>query len=95
MIILPAAIVLLFGVAVVASAQQSQNQIRTQGATHASIHDIVRDISQYDSWKILQYYDKEDDAGIQYYRFKLLRRDGKLVIIDVDPRNPDLRALTR
>ena len=75
---------------------ESINNIQNQGFTHASIHDIVRDIQQYESWTILQYFDKEDDnTGVRYYRFKLQRYDGKLVIIDVDPMEPDLRELSR
>ena len=76
------------------SAQQPQSSVHTQAITHASIHDIVRDIQQYEAWTILQYFDKEDNTGIRYYRFKLQRSDGKLVIIDVDPMEPDLTALT-
>lgn len=81
----------LMGVSLHAVAQQPESH----GVTNASIHDIVRDIRQYESWKILQFYDKEDASGYQYFRFKLERKDGKLVIIDVDPADPDLKALTR
>lgn len=70
-------------------------QTQTQEVTNVSIHDVVRSIRQFESWKILQFYDKEDASGIRYYRFKLERNDGKLVIIDVDPADPDLKALTQ
>ena len=93
--ILIGVITLLFGTAFAVNAQQSQSNVQPQAVTHASIHDIVRDIRQYEAWTILQYFDKEDNTGIRYYRFKLQRYDGKLVIIDVDPMEPDLTALTQ
>lgn len=93
--LLISAVTLLLGAASGVNAQQSQSGVQTRTITHASIHDIVRDIQQYEAWTILQYFDKEDNTGIRYYRFKLQRHDGKLVIIDVDPMEPDLTALTQ
>ncbi len=94
-IILFCTLAAMLGAAFGLRAQQPQPNVQTQVITHATIHDIVRDIQQYEAWTILQYFDKEDNTGIRYYRFKLQRYDGKLVIIDVDPMEPDLRALTR
>ena len=94
-IILLGVMTLLSGTAFDVNAQQSQSSTYHQVITHASIHDIVRDIQQYKAWTILQYFDKEDNTGTRYYRFKLQRYDGKLVIIDVDPMEPDLGVLTQ
>ncbi len=96
--ILLLALVLTLGAVLGVNAQQVQPQsnAQTQALTHTSIHDVVRDIQQYEEWTILQYFDKEDDdTGVRYYRFKLQRYDGKLVIVDVDPMEPDLKQLSR
>jgi hypothetical protein len=58
-----------------------------------SIHEVAMQIRRYKSWQILDASPRKKDTGIPYFRFKLLRSDGTVKIINIDPRNPNLRRL--
>ena len=58
-----------------------------------SIHEVAMQIRRYKSWQILDASPRQKDTGIPYFRFKLLRSDGTVKIINIDPRNPNLRRL--
>ncbi len=64
-----------------------------QGATMVSIHEVAMQIRRYKSWQILDASPRKKDTGRYYFRFKLLRNDGTVKIINIDPRNPNLRRL--
>ena len=58
-----------------------------------SMHEVAMQIRQYKSWQILNASSVQKASGHQYFRFKLLRSDGKVKIINIDPNNPNLRTL--
>lgn len=58
-----------------------------------SMHEVAMQIRQYKSWQILNASPRQKESGYQYFRFKLLRSDGKVKIINIDPNNPNLRRL--
>lgn len=64
-----------------------------QGATTVSMHEIARQIRQYTNWQILDASPRKRESGLPYFRFKLLRSNGKVKIINIDPRNPNFRHL--
>lgn len=55
--------------------------------------EVARQIRQFKSWQILDATPRQKESGYQYFRFKLLRDDGKVKIINIDPNNPNLRRL--
>ena len=65
----------------------------TKGATTVSMHEVARQIRQYKTWQILDAASKQKASGNRYFRFKLLSSEGKVKIINIDPKNPNLRRL--
>jgi len=64
-----------------------------QGTVTVSIHEVAMQIRRYKSWQILDASPRKKDTGTPYFRFKLLRSDGTVKIINIDPNNPNLRRL--
>ena len=62
-------------------------------AKKVSMHEVAIQIRQYKSWQILNASSRQKASGYRYFRFKLLRSDGKVKIINIDPNNPNLRRL--
>ncbi len=65
----------------------------TPAASKVSMHEVAIQIRQYKSWQILNASSRQKASGYRYFRFKLLRSDGKVKIINIDPNNPNLRRL--
>lgn len=66
---------------------------KSSGAPSVSMDEVARQIRQLKSWQILEAQSKQEESGTQYFRFKLLRNDGKVKVINIDPNNPNLRRL--
>ena len=61
--------------------------------TIVTIHEVAWQIRQNKNWQILEASPRKRASGYQYFRFKLLRHDGKVKVINIDPLNPNLRKL--
>ena len=62
-------------------------------AATVSMHEVARQIRQYKSWQILDASPRKLDSGDRILRFKLLHEKGKVIIINIDPKNPNFRRL--
>ena len=65
----------------------------SSGVPSMSMDEVARQIRQIKGWQILEAQSRKKDSGSQYFRFKLLRSDGKVKVINIDPNNPNLRRL--
>ena len=63
------------------------------GTVAFSIDDVARQIRQYKSWQILDASPRKLESGDRILRFKLLHEKGKVIIINIDPKNPNYRRL--
>ena len=61
--------------------------------TKVSLDEVAMQIREFKSWQILDASSQKKESGLRYFRFKLLRNDGKVKIINIDPNNPNLRTL--
>ncbi|MEM7195993.1 MAG: hypothetical protein AAF402_13670 [Pseudomonadota bacterium] len=57
-----------------------------------SIEEVANLIRKRKQWKILDAKPKQASQG-NYFRFKLLGNNGKVKIINIDPKKPNLRSL--
>jgi hypothetical protein len=78
-------------VALDVNVQNAQNVPAGQGIV-TSMDDVARMIRQKKKWQILDARPRYDGATTRY-RFKLLGKKGKVKIISIDPRKPNLRRL--
>ncbi|MEA3290824.1 MAG: hypothetical protein U9Q71_00705 [Pseudomonadota bacterium] len=58
-----------------------------------SVDEVTRMIRERGGWKVLSAQTMRDEKGRANYRFKLLHRDGRVKVLSVDPRSPDLGKL--
>ena len=57
-----------------------------------SMDDVARMIRRHKRWEILDARQRLKGSEMRY-RFKLINNTGKVMIISIDPRNPNLRKL--
>ncbi len=57
-----------------------------------SMEDVARMIRRHKRWEILDARQRPKGSEMRY-RFKLINNTGKVMIISIDPRNPNLRKL--
>lgn len=62
-------------------------------AITVGLHEMAKKIRRYESWRILGAQPKKEASGNWHFRFKLLRSDGTIKVIYIDPRNPDFKRL--
>jgi len=74
-----------------AFALDANAQSNTSG-TQSSIDDVARMIRQKKVWQILEARPSQEGSVI-FYRFKLISNTGKVKIISIDPKRPNLRRL--
>ena len=65
---------------------------KKKGAVTVSIHDVAKKIRQFKTWQILDARSNQKESGF-LYRFKLINSSGRVKIINIDPKNPNLRRL--
>ncbi len=70
---------------------QSNNSKQKKGQGN-SIDDVARMIRQNKQWQILEVTPRQD-GSVTRYRFKLINSTGKVKIISIDPKKPNLRRL--
>jgi len=68
-------------------------EVNSKAAKTTSIDEIAQQIRQYKNWQILDASPRKKKSGISYFRFKLLKNDGTVKIINIDPTQPNLRRL--
>ncbi len=68
--------------------QEESPQVVTAG-----LHEMAKRIRRYESWRILGAQPRKRASGYWYFRFKMLRDDGTIKVIYIDPRNPDFKRL--
>lgn len=59
-----------------------------------SMEDVARMIRRHKRWEILDARQRLKGSEMRY-RFKLINNTGKVMIISIDPRNPNLRKLEK
>lgn len=74
-----------------ANAQSSQGD-QSQQSNNPSMDDVARMIRQKKRWQILEATPQQDGSGLRY-RFKVINKTGKIKVITIDPRQPNLRRL--
>ncbi len=62
------------------------------GANPSSMDDVARMIRRNSQWEILDARSRQKGDETRY-RFKLINNTGKVKVISVDPRKPNLRKL--
>ena len=70
---------------------QSNGQGAEQGSSR-SIDDVARMIRKKKRWEILEATPTQN-GSVMRYRFKVINQTGKVKIINIDPRQPNLRRL--
>ena len=70
---------------------QSNNGKKKNGQA-ASIDDVARMIRENKKWQILEASPRQNGT-VTRYRFKLINSTGKVKIISIDPKKPNLRRL--
>lgn len=70
---------------------QSNNSDQGQQASR-SMDDVARMIRQKKRWQILE-ATPHQSGGVVHYRFKVINKTGKVKVINIDPRQPNLRRL--
>jgi hypothetical protein len=72
-----------------ANAQSNNGKKNGQAA---SIDDVARMIRENKKWQILEASPRQNGT-VTRYRFKLINSTGKVKIISIDPKKPNLRRL--
>lgn len=70
---------------------QGDNKGKGQGAGR-SMDDVARMIRQKSRWEILEATPRQQGSTV-HYRFKVINKTGKVKIINIDPKKPNLRKL--
>lgn len=62
-------------------------------AITVGLHEMAKQIRRYESWRILGAQPRRRASGYWMFRFKMLRNDGTIKVIYIDPKNPDFKRL--
>jgi hypothetical protein len=78
--------------AIALDANAQSNNSKQKKGQGSSIDDVARMIRQNKQWQILEVTPRQD-GSVTRYRFKLINSTGKVKIISIDPKKPNLRRL--
>ena len=78
--------------AVALDANAQGNNGKKKNGQSRSIDDVARMIRENKQWQILEASPRQD-GSVTRYRFKLINSTGKVKVISIDPKQPNLRRL--
>jgi len=78
--------------AIALDANAQSNNSKQKNGQGNSMDDVARMIRQNKQWQILEVTPRQD-GSVTRYRFKLINSTGKVKIISIDPKKPNLRRL--
>ena len=78
--------------AIALDANAQSNNGKKKNGQGRSMDDVARMIREQKQWQILEASPRQD-GSVTRYRFKLINSTGKVKIISIDPKKPNLRRL--
>lgn len=78
--------------AIALDANAQDNNGKKKNGQSRSMDDVARMIRENKQWQILEASPRQD-GSVTRYRFKLINSTGKVKIISIDPKRPNLRRL--